>query len=360
MRRVLGLAAVALLVGGCAMPTVPTWVPLLGKTKKPPSAKTVKAAPAPPPAPAPVEVKTTKPVVDDDSVADRVLAVVNNDAITLSEVQESVALYKQERRGQVTESDDELVKQFLGRLIDSRLELQEADREKITVDDSEVDEEMLDRAKKFNVSTKEEFEKLLKEQGLSIDAIRKRLRDSLRVSKVVRRKVMLRVSVTDEEITKYLDENRAKLETGLAYRARHILIQPESDTDSGWESAHITVEMVRKQIEDGADFAELAKKYSKDASAKDGGDLGVLHRGELAQDIESQILALQPGQLSQPYRSPLGWHLFKLESKETLDGDGLQRVRQQIREILLRQKYEARQDAWLKEVKQRAVIEIRM
>ena len=64
--------------------------------------------------------------------------------------------------------------------------------------------------------------------------------------------------------------------------------------------------------------------------------------------------------VSAPYRSSLGYHLFKLESKESLEGEGLVRVKQQIREILFREKYEARLDAWLKEIKQRAIIEVRM
>jgi len=104
----------------------------------------------------------------------------------------------------------------------------------------------------------------------------------------------------------------------------------------------------------------VAREYSRDASAKDGGDLGTLKRGELAQDIETEILGLEPGQVSPPYRSSLGYHVFRLESKESLEGDGLTRVKQQIREILFRQKYEARLEAWLKEIKQRAIIEIRM
>ena len=118
--------------------------------------------------------------------------------------------------------------------------------------------------------------------------------------------------------------------------------------------------MLRAQLSDGADFTELAKQHSRDASAKDGGDMGTLKRGELSQDVENAILALKPGQLSRPFRSPLGYHVFRLESKEGLDGEGLVRIRSQIRDILFRQKYEARQEAWLKEVKQRAIIEVRM
>jgi peptidyl-prolyl cis-trans isomerase SurA len=118
--------------------------------------------------------------------------------------------------------------------------------------------------------------------------------------------------------------------------------------------------MLRAQLTDGADFEELAKQHSRDATAKDGGDLGSLKRGELSQDVESAILTLKKGELSRPFRSPLGYHVFRLESKEGLEAEGLVRIRAQIRDILFRQKYDTRQEAWLKEIKQRAIIEVRM
>jgi peptidyl-prolyl cis-trans isomerase SurA len=180
------------------------------------------------------------------------------------------------------------------------------------------------------------------------------------VQKVIRRKVALRVSVTDAEIVEYVEENRQKLETGLSYHARHILVVPEGTDDAAWEKARIKADMLRTQALEGGDFVALAKQYSQDATAKDGGDLGALKRGELAQDIEMEILRLDVGQVSRPYRSALGYHVFRLESKDSLEGDGLTRIKQQVREILFRQKYEARLDAWLKEIKQRAIIEVRM
>jgi len=358
-RRPSALLLVAVLAGGCA---VPGWVPWLG-SKGGPSGPPVAVKPKSPDVIQPGDVRVRTMTVD-DSVADRVIAVVNNDAITLGELQETIVAYRQEARQRGAASDEELAKQLLPRLIDSRLQLQEADREKITVEDAEVNEELAERVKtSYGAKTIEEFERMIKEQGVNLEAVRKRLRDSLRVQKVVRRKVALRVSVTDQEIVQYLEENRDKLETGLSYHARHILLAPDegSADDAAWEAARIKAEMLFTQLtEAGADFADMARQHSKDASARDGGDLGTLKRGELSQDIESAILALAPGTVSRPFRSSLGYHVFKLESKDSLEGDGLVRVKQQIRDILFREKYETRLDTWLKEIKQRAIIEVRM
>lgn len=323
--------------------------------------------PPPPPAarpPAdevrPGDVRVRAIEVDDD-ITDRVIAVVNNDAITLAELQESILAFRQENRERATPSDDELAREFLTRLIDTRLQLQEAEREKIVVDDAEVAQELAERVKRYGVTSQEDLAKLLAEQGLTLEAVRARVRDSLRVSKVVRRKVTLRISVTEQEVAEYLEENRANLETGLPYHARHILVIPEPGSgDAGVEAARIKAELLRAQLLDGADFAELARAHSQDASARDGGDLGTLKRGELAQDVEAVILALEPGEVSRPHRSALGWHVFRLESKASLEGEALARATQQIRDILFRRKYQARLEAWLTDVKRRAIIEVRM
>jgi parvulin-like peptidyl-prolyl isomerase len=299
--------------------------------------------------------------VPDDRVTDRVLAIVNNDAITLFELQEAIAVYRYENRDRANENSDQLIQQFLARMIDSRLQVQEAEREKIVIEEAEIDEELSDRIKKMNLKSREEFEAALKAQGIPMTAVRKRVADELRRGRIVSRKVRLRISVTEEEVSQYLEANRAKLETGLSYHAAHILIVPETGPeDAALENARIRADLLRTELQQGGNFAELARQYSRDASARDGGDLGTLKRGELAQDIETQILSLSPGQISSPYRSALGYHIFRLESKETLEGEGLGRVRAQIREILFREKFDTRLDAWLKEIKQRAVIDVRL
>src|SRR5262245_5303645 len=253
MRAGLVVVVVLLLLGGCGTARTN---PAPEQTAQPAGEKTT------PDTGRPAEAAAVAP-----DISDRVVAVVNNDAITLGEVLETVISYRQENRGRVTGSDEELGRQFLTRLIETRLQLQEADREKIVVEDSEVDEELADRMKRFGAKNKEDIEALVKEQGLNLDAVRRRVRESVRIAKVVRRKVTLRISVTEGEIDQYLADNQPKLETGLTYHARHILITA-GNSDADWEGARIRAEMIREQLAGGADFSELAKQHSRDASAK--------------------------------------------------------------------------------------------
>ena len=136
-------------------------------------------------------------------------------------------------------SDEELAKEFLSRLIDMRLQLQEADREKIIVDEVEVDEELAARLKRLPGSPDPAAVRGGPE-GSGHVAWTPSGGESAKdyaLGKVVRRKVTLRVSVNDQEITQYLEQNRGKLEQGLPYHARNILIVPDGrrPSDAAWE-----------------------------------------------------------------------------------------------------------------------------
>lgn len=360
-RPVLGvpflLVLASLLSGGCGWLSQEAPVPAgsVSEAVRDAEAK-AKAAEAPRWIGAPV------PPPDGPGVVDRVVAVVNHDAITLSELEDGLAYYRYESKETVKpEQEAQLKQQLLSRLIESRLQLQEASREQLTVDEAEVNEQLADVMKRFEAKTQDEFEKLIKAQGLTLAGVKKRLRDQVMIQKVTQRKVQFRVSVTEPEIEKYLLENREKLETGLSYHARHILITPTPPGDeAAWQAARAQAEEVWAKVRAGEDFGELAKRYSQDPTAKEGGDLGVMKQGELVADLEGQIHRLRPGEASAPYRSTLGFHIFKLEWKESLSGEALAQAKRQIRDILFRQKYAARLGAWIDEIKKRAIIDIRL
>lgn len=348
------LALLPVLVSGCS---IPGWVPLIGKSTPTPD------APKPPPStPAPMLSSKDK-LEQSEDVIDRVICVVNNDAITQYELDEAELYYLAETREQMSEgaARKALREKLLQTLIENRIQLQQAERERIVVDDAEINENIADIMKKLKVTSEKQFDELMKQQGLTMESVRKRMRESLMVQKVIRRKVALRISVTEQEIDKYLVDNRDKLETGLSFSARHILFQPDPNKgDEGWTEAGKRAEEVYAKLLEGQDFIELAKKYSDDPSAKDGGSLGPLKKGELAPDIEEAILRLKPGEISTPFRSQVGYHIFRLDSRETLTGEALVQARSQIREILYRQKYDARLKDWLVEIKERSIIDIRM
>lgn len=354
----LALAAlVALALSGCS---APSWMPLVGK------AKTPEPPPSPPP---PHEVRApilSRPALpsDEESVVDRVVCVVNSDAVTLYELEEAEAYYVYETKQAPSTAEERaaLREKTLAGIIEKRLQLQEAEREKLVVDEAEMKEQLNEIQKRLGAQNETELEQMVKAQGLNMEGVKKRLREQLLVERIKRRKVNLRISVTEEDIDQYLNANREKLETGLSFEARHILFLPTAGAgEDGWQAARRRAEDVYTRVMGGEDFGELAREFSDDtATAKNGGRLGVLKRGELAPDIEKAILRLSPGEHSPPFRSEVGYHLFELESKETLAGEQLAQARNQIRDILYKQKYEVRLNEWLAEIRGKAIIEMRL
>jgi peptidyl-prolyl cis-trans isomerase SurA len=361
-RRLLPVVLPLLLAAGLAGCSIPSWIPLIGKDKPKPPAVAAPAV-APPPAVAPGPAPVAQRLPDSQTVMDRVICVVNNDAITLYELDEAEAhfLYETKQARMTDEARRELRDRLLQTIIENRIQLQQAEREKITAEDSEVQDQLNEIMKKVNAQSARDFEEVLKQQGLSLDGLRKRIRDQILVQRVTRRKVALRISVTEQEIDGYINANRGKLETGLTFEARHILFLPGAGQgEDGWTAARKRAEQVYGQVKEGKNFAVLAVEYSEDPSAKDGGSLGTLKRGELTPEIEQAILRLEPGESSPPTRSPVGYHLFHLDAKETLSGEALTQARSQIRDILYREKYDARLKEWIAEIRQRALIDIRL
>ncbi len=366
MRRLSGAAGlllIPLLAAGCS---IPTWVPLIGKSKPASNAKQVAKAPEPPPAAAavpPLLGTKHESLVSVDGVLDRVICVVNNDAITLYELEEAEAQYIYESKERAPDGVERkaLRDKLLNLMIENRIQLQQAEKEKIVIEDGEMNDNLGEVMKKVNAKNQKEFEDILKANGLTLEGVKKRLREQLMVERVKRRKVNLRISVTEAEIDRYLTENRQKLETGLSFEARHILVLPDPGKgEDGWAEARQRTEHVYALLLEGRDFSELAKEYSQDGSGKDGGQLGKVKRGELSPDIEEAILRLQVGESSAPFRSQVGYHLFHLDAKETMAGEALVQARNQIRDILYRQKFDTRLAEWLAEIKQKAIIDVRM
>jgi len=176
--------------------------------------------------------------------------------------------------------------------------------------------------------------------------------------KVRSRRVVRRATITEPEVDRYLAENRDRFDAGLKYRAGHIAVPAEPTSSSAaWERAKAEVESIAAALAGGADFAELARTRGKDPA---GGDLGWLNRGELDPSFERPLLALQKGQVTEPIRSPAGYHLLKLVEREELTAERLAEARQQARDLLLQKKAQERFDEWLETLRRRALIAIRL
>lgn len=296
----------------------------------------------------------------DQTLIDRVVAVVNGEVIMMSELQEAVLLYRREAREAVSDDLTELQKKVLNRLVEHRLQVQEARRENITVTDEELQAEV-DEFIRRNGGDRARIERQLRAQGLTWEAVRREIRDQLLVRKIRGRRISRRASLTEAEVDAYIAANRGKFEASLKYRPRHIAVLADPpDQPAAWERARQEIETIRARLREGADFAELARLHSKDGSAAAGGDLGWLNRGELQPLFEEPILRLGKGEVTAPIKSEVGYHLFQMEEREELTAEMLAQLRQQARDLLLQQKAQERFDEWVDELRRRALIAVRL
>jgi peptidyl-prolyl cis-trans isomerase SurA len=295
------------------------------------------------------------PIKDNQAVIDRVVAVVNGDVIMMSELQEAIVLSR--RDGRSEPDGAELERTMLNRLVDHRLQVQEAKRDKVEVTDDEL-RAAVDDIVKRNGGDREKFEAQLQVQGVTWESLRREMREQLLAQRVRSRRVVRRSTVTESEVDQYLTQNRDKFEAGLKYHAFHMAITVEATSSPGaWERAKQEIESISVALAGGADFAELARTRAKDPT---GGDLGWLARGELDVAFERPLLALQKGQVTAPIRSGAAYHLLKLDDREELTAERLADARQQVRDLLLQKKAQERFDEWLEGLRRRALIAIRL
>ncbi|WP_163141175.1 peptidylprolyl isomerase, partial [Arhodomonas sp. KWT] len=250
---------------------------------------------------------------------DRIVAVVNEDVILMSEFQDELAQVRSQLQQRDIEapSEQELRQQVLERLVVEQLQIDAANRRGITVDQATLDAAVRRVAERNNLDLRG-FRDALVNQGMSMDGFRERLRRQILVQRLRQRVMDQRVNVTPQEIEQYT----ARLaEDQQEYHLRHILVAlPEAASPEAISDARDKAEALRRQLtEGGANFATLAAARSDGRNALEGGDLGWRRAGELPGVIADRLNALDPGGISEVLRTPSGFHLFKMEDRRAAE-----------------------------------------
>lgn len=141
-------------------------------------------------------------------------------------------------------------------------------------------------------------------------------------------KIISGISVTEEEISEYYNENKMHFQTPESVRASHILVKEEDEAKK-----------IQKEINEGLSFEEAAKKYSTCPSKENGGDLGEFTKGQMVKEFEDAAFSIEEGKLSEPVKTQFGYHLIKVQYKKKAEMSSLEEVKDQINEqmIMLKQ-----------------------
>ncbi|MFO0600743.1 MAG: peptidylprolyl isomerase [Myxococcaceae bacterium] len=299
-------------------------------------------------------------------LVDRIAAVVNNDIITLSEVESRIApdlqrLRQEPDAAKRTELRAQIVKRGVDLLIGEKLMESQVKELNIEVTDSEIDMGMEDVKKQNNI-TGEQFEQLLAQEGYTLASYKTFMRKHLARLKLVNLKVRSKVKIADEDLkaeyARWAHDEAADFEV----HARHILVQvaakatPEQ-IEAARQKAAALMEEAKKP---GVNFAELAKKKSEGPSAADGGDLGFFRRGVMMADFEKAAFSLPVGGISDPIRTKFGWHVLKVEERRALAAPPLDEVKDKLREAMLRAQLEKYTDQYVQELRAAAVVDVKI
>lgn len=299
-------------------------------------------------------------------VVERIVAVVNKQIILLSELRHRVApmlpqlqqLAPQLRRQRAAQ----MRKQILGQMIDQKLLRQQARKLKIKVKDKELERAIKDVMRKNNL-TREQLVAALHQEGKTLQQYREQiLRPQLLRLKVLNVTVRSRVSVNEDEIKALYQKNMRALGVETKVRARHIFFElPAKPTSAQLREQRQLAEKVRRKVAKGEAFAELAKKYSDDAITRgDGGDLGYFSRGTLPANVEDVVFAMKKGEVKGPLRTERGLHVIQVTDRKESSARPYSEVRKQLRSQIYAQKMEKVTKAWLKELRKKAYVDIRL
>ncbi len=401
---------------------------------------------------------------------DRVVAVVNQEAVTLRELESRMAMIEAQAReaGQNVPLRDTMRRQVLEQLILNRAQVQYAKTVGVNPSEAEIDRALTDIAQNNNMSV-QQFTEKLRGDGFSVQSLREQVAAEIITMRLREREASNRVTISEAEIDAQLA--RAGNATAVEYEVAQILLRlaPDAPADTvkartaladdiaararaaggdfgqlaiefseapdaaqggslGWRSADrlpelfvnavaklqpgevapvvrspaglhvlrlvdrrsespgaatvtqtrarhillpagspvIDAEAVRRltefrsSVDTGrASFESLAKQFSTDGSARNGGDLGWLYPGETVPEFERAMNALQPGQISEPFRSPFGMHIVQVVERRT-DASSPDRLRAAARAALREQKANEAFDQWLRELRDRAYVELRL
>ena len=245
---------------------------------------------------------------------DKIVAVVNDDVITSTELDTRLHSIKEQLKNQSSPipPDAVLKKQVLDRMILASLQLQLADRNGIRVDDETLNR-TIERIAADNKLSLTEFRSVLEKEGYDFATFREDIRREILISRVQQRQVTDRIMVTEQEIDNFLATQRAQGNTGAEYHLAHILIAvPDASSSERIQAARQRAEDVLKKLHAGANFEETAIAVSDGQQALQGGDLGWRKAGELPTLFVDTVTHMKTGDVSDLIRSPSGFHIIKL------------------------------------------------
>jgi peptidyl-prolyl cis-trans isomerase SurA len=300
------------------------------------------------------------------TVVEEIIARVNNSIITLSEYQKALASLPAEARQdcqacspqQIQAQVDDREKNALRDMIDQQLLIERAKDMDISVE-TDLIKRLDDVRKQNNLATLDDLQKAIEGQGGSWEDYKTQLRNNLLTQEVIRREVGGRINIGSDEVKAYYDAHKSEFNRPETVVLAEIFLSTENKTGADVDAVQKRAQDLRKRVDDGEDFGELAKRYSESSTAADGGMLGTYERGQLSKQFEDAVFGLPKNGMTDVIQTRTGFEFLKVIDHFQAGEQPLDAVQDEIQNRIYMQKMEPQMRSYLAELREESYVTVK-
>lgn len=302
--------------------------------------------------------------IDSAEVVDRIVAVVNDDIITLFDMSHLLKQYVEEieKSHYSVETERKMLykvrEDILNRLIDQKLTDQEIKRTKMSISEKEIDDRV-EQIKAANFFTDEDLRAELAKNDLTMEDYRQQIKDQILRARLINLEVKSKIVITTEDIKDYYDSHQNKYAGKDKYHLRNILMKaPPFADDEEKLGIKTKMDAVITKLNAGESFETLATIYSESSSAADGGDLGWFEFDSFSPQLKKIIKEMETGEFTSVVDTDQGYQIFLVQDIVKTPGKSLEEVSSEIERILFNEIVNTKFQAWLEDLRKQSHIKI--
>jgi len=300
------------------------------------------------------------------TVVEEIVARVNNDAITLSDMQKAdQALHEEiahDCQGcppdRVEEVYKDKQKDLLRDLIDQALLVERAKDMAVSVE-TDVIKRLDEMRKQNNIASMEDMEKEVEKQGMGWEDLKTQIRNSLLTQEVIRREVGSHINIPNDEVKKYYDEHQKDFVRPEQVVLAEIFLSTDGKSPEEMSSVEKKAEDLRNRVVKGEEFSEIAKHFSEGSTAKDGGTLGTFERGQLDRQLEDVVFKMNKGQMTDVIQTKSGFEVLKVEAHFEAGLQPQDKVENEIMNRIYAQKMQPTMRDYLSQLREQSYVMVK-
>ena len=296
------------------------------------------------------------------AIVDRIVAQVNNDIITQSELEQMIKYLQMDpATGGKVKDNEAMRRQMLDALIDRKLAKEEAKRIGITVSDKEVQKAVEEIKQRNKITDDEAFARQLAKDGLTLDQLRQQLTEQLQRDRLIQVMVRNKVKVSEEEVRRFYEEYQRRGGAEGAVRLTVMeLPYPAGGSDDQKEATRALAEQVFNEVRSGKTMEAIAQKLQAEGKGAKIIDPGYVNPKALDPRFAEFIERLKPGEVV-PVRNPSGFQIIKMvDRKGAGPGATFEQAKPQIQSMVMQQEMEKKFSEWVKQLREKALIKVFM